>query len=110
MQAISDAVPDQFDIYYRWRDTTPPPAAIGSDTARFVAFYYSNGVDSDAIFVPSPNPAIFETLGPYAGIRVDTANPAVLSAVEVFNLALETAGASVSFPVGPGFVAGGRVL
>lgn len=110
MEAISDAVVDEIKLYYRGYENTPATPAIGSEVAQFVGLYYSNEGEFDAVFIPAPKPSLYETVGPYAGIRVDTSNPTVLALLESLNLALATAGASVSFPLGSGFMAGGRVL
>jgi hypothetical protein len=71
---ITDAHICSWEAQYTIEDFTKPVHADTSDTGRRVVLYYSNGPVWDRLIIPSPRPALFETMGAYAGIRLDTAN------------------------------------
>jgi hypothetical protein len=110
VQAVSDAVLKEVKFTVKigvagdsfGRDNVAIQTAVG--------LFYRNAGEYDALYIPAPSPWLFEAVGPYAGIRVDTLDAPTVAALADLNLALETAGAFNTHPLGPGFLAGGRVL
>src|SRR5689334_549667 len=97
-------------IRYVWQEEAPVAPDALSNVGYYLCLYYSNDVDTEPIFIPSPNPAVLETTGSFAGIRLDLANPAVVSLAD----ALTTALRDTLTPDGVAFerhlVVGGRTL
>ncbi|MBL0830560.1 hypothetical protein JK320_25420 [Klebsiella pneumoniae] len=83
--ALSNAALFKIELLFRFEgDTTtePPPT---SDVSRKALLLTTNDADQiNGLIIPSIR-AIFETIGPYAGIRVDIEHPAVVA----FGAALE---------------------
>lgn len=110
MQDASSAVVVGVKVAYKLTDAEPPDAAEGPDAATALALFYRNGEDYNAFYIPAPLPWLWETTGPLAGIRLNMADPAVASVVELVNLALERGASPLPLPLGLGFIGGGLAL
>lgn len=99
-------------VGWRWifTEDAPETAAIGSNTRRQLALFYRNGDLWEAFYLPSPDPSIFETDGPYAGIRVDMSNPTVVAAIADLTAALAAVVTPEGDPFPDEFQAGGLVI
>jgi len=77
--AVSDALIVRVVAEYEYYFVGLPDPSITSDVKRTVLLFYRNE-DSriERISVPSPRVSIFETVGEYAGIRIDMSNPAII--------------------------------
>lgn len=77
--ALSSAVCIEADIVLRWTETTPAPAGAQSDITRHGVFIFDTPVPAFAtVRVHSIADTFLETVGPYAGIRIDQTLAAVL--------------------------------
>lgn len=110
MLALSDAVSPEVKFFHRQQVSGDTFGGFDVPIASALGLFYRNDGEFDALYIPAPLPTLFETTGPYAGIRLDTADATVAAMVEELNLALAATGALIAFPVGPGFLGGGRVL
>lgn len=79
VQGLSDAVPLSAKYEYRHMLDDIGAASFTSDARRKAFLYYRNGDEIEQISIPSPRSEIFESEGPYAGVRVDASAEAVLS-------------------------------
>ena len=107
---ISDALLVRREIRYRWYDREAPEASGTAPSQSYLALFYRKEGEYDAVFLPAPKAELWETSGPYAGIALDTGNPAVLALVDSFNLALAAAAGPIFLFDGAVFVAGGLAL
>jgi hypothetical protein len=107
---ISDARLVRREIKWRWHDASPQPASGPAPANSHLVLFYRNEADYDALFLPAPKAELWEAAGPYAGVRLDTNNPFVQSAMGDFNLALASAVGAVFPFVGSTFVVGGLAL
>jgi hypothetical protein len=97
VSALSSAVCIEADIILRWTETTPGPAGVLSDVQRQGVFIFNTPVpDFATVRVISIDDSFLETVGPYAGIRIDQ----TLTAVSDFIAAI-TAGLSGIQPCDP---------
>ncbi len=72
MAALSDAVVTKIDLVWRYTIDSPGTPADTSDTSRKILMFVTNADDEiNAMIIPSPQAAIWETVGAYAGIRLD---------------------------------------
>lgn len=99
IQGISNAVPVRITVRYGYHEDSPDVPSLLSNVGRYLCLYYSNGVDTEPIFVPSGDESLLETSGRFAGIRLDLADPSVVSVA----LALSTALLATSDQTGAGW-------
>jgi hypothetical protein len=85
---VSNGLVMRLKLTWQWREEQPQVADPASDVQTRVALYYRNEDGPEAQFIPSPRPDLFEQTGPYAGIRVDVANPDVALVLSAFGDAL----------------------
>ena len=97
-------------IVYRITESAPGSASEAVPAASNLALFYRNGEEWNAIYVPAPTEELWETDGPFAGIRLDLGNPAVVSLLESLNLALAETGGEYFVSMGGTFVNGGRAI
>jgi hypothetical protein len=110
ISALSDALLVSITARYNLEDTSPDAPGILSNVGYYLCLYYSNDLDTEPVFVPSPNPAVLETTGSFAGIRLDLSNPAVVALADALTDALaETLGPDAS-PWNRWLERGGRTL
>lgn len=75
MAALSDAVVTKVDLVWRYTIDSPGTPADTSDISRKILMLVTNADDEiNGMIIPSPQAAIWETLGAYAGIRLDLAS------------------------------------
>jgi len=110
IDGVTSAALQEISISYRLSDSDPPAPTSESEAAEAAALFYRNGEDYDAFYIPAPLPELWETSGPYAGCRIDTSNPAVLSLVGQLNLALAAPAGWVFLALGGEYVVGGRAI
>jgi hypothetical protein len=73
MQAISNGVLFKVELTWRYTIDSPAAPAAGSNVARKILMLVTNEDDEiNGIVIPSPGD-IFESIGAYAGIRLDLA-------------------------------------
>lgn len=110
IQNMSSASLTSVKVFYFFDFDNPVPAQIGSDVSSYAVLYYSNGEVYEPIYVPSPEPSLFESEGEYQAIRLDATNPALVA----FNAAVQSCPWPLATPEGETFpteyVVGGRVL
>lgn len=85
---LTDAIVSRTMFSWVWTDPTPPSAGILSDTKRSGLLYYRNSERWEMFRIPSPKGGLFETTGPYAGIRLDRTNPAVEASLQALSTGL----------------------
>lgn len=110
MAAISDAVPISITLRWQYREDNPDEPGVLSNVGRYLCLYYSNDVDIEPIFVPSPNPTYLETTGNFAGIRLDLSSPEVVALANALSEALAGILAPDDVPWNRWLVGGGRTL
>jgi hypothetical protein len=88
LSAISDALLVGYRFRWNWKEDAPDAPGILSNVGYYLCLYYSNGVDYEPVFIPSPNQEYLETTGSFAGIRLDLSNPAVVSLADALTTAL----------------------
>jgi len=71
LNSISDAYVRSYKVLRKFEAETADIADIGSDVVRRLALYYRNAGVYEAVWLPSARQSITESVGPYAGIRVD---------------------------------------
>ena len=108
--AISDAYIAKWDVTYTFEDDGSNTASPDSDVYRKLALYYRNGLLFDRIWVPSARSEIFELIGPYAGIRVDSARSDVVAVLEGAQTVVEYIVTPEGDPFPTEFVVGGLAL
>jgi hypothetical protein len=75
MEALSNALLWKIDLLWRYTVDTPGEAAAEADLSRHILMLITNEDEEiNAIVIPSPQDAIWEALGSYAGIRLDLAS------------------------------------
>lgn len=75
MQTLSNGLVSKIQLTWRYTADDPPEPPSDSTNERKVLLLMVNDADEiNGIVVPSPAELIFETIGPYAGIRVDLAS------------------------------------
>lgn len=109
-QAISDAAIERITLRYNYHEDGPIAPGILSDVGYYLCLYYSNDVDTEPVFVPSPRTSILETSGSFAGIRLDMANPEVVSLTDALTSALGGILAPDGLPWNRWLGGGGRTL
>jgi hypothetical protein len=110
MLPLSDATLIAVKYVWGWHDTeyTPPPS--GATTQVKLALFYRSDERYEALHVPAPKASLFETDGPYAGIRLNMADTAVQDLIDNLTTALSGVVDEVGNPFPTTFLAGGRVL
>ena len=78
LRGVSDAEISRATLENDYLYPSPSDASETSDVSTFVVAVYSNEDGSEALYVPSPDHAIFTTTGPLAGILADVTNSAVM--------------------------------
>lgn len=77
--SVSDAVLSRVEIVFRWRADDPPEAPETADLERKLLLLITNDAgEINGLIIPSPID-LFEPLGPFAGVRADLTNAAVLA-------------------------------
>lgn len=72
ISAVSDARIIKVELTWRYRPDSPGTPADSSDVSRKILMLVTNPDDEiNGLIIPSPQAAIWEALGPYAGIRLD---------------------------------------
>lgn len=90
--ALSSAVCVEADVVLRWTETQPAAADASSDIHRQGVFIFNTPMpDLATVRIHSIDDTFLETVGPYAGIRIDQ----TLSAVSDLIAALTTGAAGV---------------
>jgi hypothetical protein len=110
IEGVSDAQLKSLKVHFNFRDTSPIAPLLGVPIASNVGLFYRNAVEYDAVYIPAPNDTIWEAVGAYAGIRIDTSNPAVLALVQDISLALATTATGIFGVMGTEFIVGGRAI
>lgn len=87
-QAISDATIIKLTLRWQYYESDPPTASVESNVARYLCLYYSNGVDTEPVFIPSGDESLLEASGRFAGIRLDLADSSVVSLADALTAAL----------------------
>lgn len=103
LTAISDGIITRYQFRWNWKEDSPDVPGVLSNVGYYLCLYYSNDVDTEPVFIPSPNPSYLETAGNFAGIRFDLSNPSVVALADALTEAL-------SGTVGPDGGEWGRVL
>lgn len=110
LQPMTDAYLPSYTITRKLEDDSPGSAGADSDALRSLALYYSNLGVFDRLWIPSGRLTLLESIGPYAGIRLDALRPDVAAIL----LAMQDVTAFIVTPEGdsfPGeFVVGGIAL
>lgn len=88
IDTISNAKLLSITIRYDHREENPVAPSVLSDVGYYLCLYYSNDVDYEPIFIPSPNPDVLETTGSFTGIRLDLSNPSVVALADALTTAL----------------------
>ena len=110
LSAISDGLIVAYRFRWNWKEDSPDAPGILSDVGYYLCLYYSNDVDTEPIFIPSPNQAYLETEGSFAGIRLDLSNPAVVALADALTAALSLTVDPDGREWGRVLVVGGRTL
>jgi hypothetical protein len=72
MTAVSDALIAQVELTWRYRPDSIGTPADTSDVSRKILMLVVNADDEiNGLIIPSPQAAIWEAIGSYAGIRLD---------------------------------------
>lgn len=78
--AVSNAIIVRVEVVYEWYYRNLPEAEEGSDSTRTLLLFYRNENGTiDVLSIVSPRNTIYETTGPYAGIRIDKNHPAIVA-------------------------------
>jgi hypothetical protein len=83
-QSMSNAALEKVEL--RWRHTVDSPAVapIETDLSRKILLLVTNEDDEiNAMTIPSPRVELWETIGPYAGIRLDLGSAGALGLVDM---------------------------
>lgn len=88
LTSLSDAALVRYQFRWNYREDSPDAPGIQSNVGYYLCLYYSNDVDTEPVFIPSPNPAFLEAAGSFAGIRLDMANPSVVALADALTTAL----------------------
>lgn len=107
---LSSAVLTEVKVQYGIAESDPGMPVSGIPAQEALVLFYRNGEDYDAVYVPGPLPQLWETVGDYAGIRLDMGNSSVAPLVESLNLALGAGAGAVFVSMGAEFVVGGRAI
>jgi hypothetical protein len=84
MAALSNAVLTKIELVWRWTIDDPATPADSSDISRKILMLVTNDAgDINGMIIPSPSAAIWETIGPYAGIRLDLLTAAAVGFAEM---------------------------
>lgn len=83
VQGVSNARARRFIASWQWEDTTAVLGESGSDVYRRLALFYRNDYEMAAIWLPSGRETLLETLGTYAGVRVNVYDDAVADALQL---------------------------
>lgn len=110
LSGISDAVCVRFAL--RWNVTidAPPIPALTSNVKRKAALFYTNEVEYEAIWIPSPKTEYTEQEGSLVLVRFDVGNPQVAGVLQAITAALSVTVTPENTPFPPLFVAGGIAL
>lgn len=83
VQALSSAVCIEYEFLVRWTETQSGGALPLADAFQQAVFIFETAIpDLAVVRVPGIDPALLESSGPYAGIRVDQTQPAVIGLVD----------------------------
>lgn len=110
IDSISNAQLLSITIRYDHKEEAPLAPDILSNVGYYLCCYYSNDVDTEPIFIPSPHPDVLETTGDFAGIRLDLSNPSVVSLADALTTALATTLGPDGVVWNRWLVGGGRTL
>lgn len=109
MLGISNGVVSKIDLTWRYTiDSPATPAADSTMERKVLLFMVNDAEEINAILIPSPDSAIFETTGAYAGIRVDLASAGAIGWSDM--LALVDLRTDDNRAVGVELAAGGLML
>jgi hypothetical protein len=110
VQPLSSAWPGRWFVRYTFEDDGLSTAVEDSDVLRRLAMFYRTGEVHDRIWVPSGRLELMETVGTYAGIRLDALRPEVAAIL----LAMQDVTSFIVTPEGDSFpstfVVGGLAL
>jgi hypothetical protein len=81
---LSDGLIVAVQIAYRWTMDDPATPAESSNIERKLLLLHVNSEDEiNGMIIPSPRIELFETLGNYAGIRLDLASTGALAWIDM---------------------------
>ncbi len=109
MSALSDATLTKVELAWRYTVDSLGTPADSSDISRKILMLVTNDAgDINGLIIPSPSAAIWETTGPYAGIRLDLLSTGALAFAELLTLVDLRTAANDQF--GTTLVTGGLAL
>jgi len=108
MENISNARLVSFTISRRTDYTIGGPAALTADVRQDAVLLYRNGNSASSFLLPSPDPLLFETAGPYAGLRVTRSSLELLGVLADVDSMLQSFIDPVGRPYPSSFTVGGR--
>lgn len=79
IQGMSDAVLKSIDLFYQVSDPDAVTPETGETVDTKVSLFYREGDQYEAITIPAPIGALFETEGDYSEIRVDPLSLAMVA-------------------------------
>lgn len=82
LTTLSNATIVRQSISHTQTDLADPSSAGDALVSSKLLLFYRNGDIYEWIMIPAPKAELFETEGPYSGIRVDYANPAVIALID----------------------------
>jgi hypothetical protein len=110
MLPLSDAVLIGVKFVWSWHDTDYSPPPIGATTQIKLALFYRSDERYEAIHIPAPKESLFETEGPYAGIRLNIADGAVATLIDNLTTSLSEVVDETGEAFPTTFLVGGKVL
>ena len=110
MLPLSDAMLIGVKLIWGWHDTEPSLPPIGATTQVKLALFYRSDERYEALHIPAPKESLFETDGPYAGIRRNMADSAVVALIDNLTASLSDVVDETGQSWPTTFLAGGKVL
>lgn len=84
MQSLSNGILAEIKLTWRYTiDSPATPATDSTNERKLLMLMLNDDMEINGIIVPSPDSAIFETTGAYAGIRLDLASAGALGWIDM---------------------------
>jgi hypothetical protein len=110
MLPLSDAILVAVRLIWGWHDTEPTPPPSGPTTQVKLALFYRSDERYEALHVPAPKESLFETDGPFAGLRLNLSDTAVQVLIDNLTASLSGVVDETGEPWPATFLVGGKVL
>lgn len=105
---LSDAVLYEVTIIWPLAIPAPPATPPDSDVRTAAVLFYRNATDVASVTLPAPRALLFETAGPYAGLRITRASAQLSGLLQTLDGLVQGLLDPLGRPYGPVFSVGGR--